>query len=252
MRCWLLLYGAALLSAGSAFSEPSDFTHLVSTARMERGELDLALSEGLQRGVGPAGAPAPGSGLGGGAYTGVGHLLSAYFRPFDPLTLGLQQEFRQLAVNDLRVGVWVPEARWLLTPSWAVQLRAVGQARLRLNARRGSTYVLGASASRLQGRWDWLGTIGYEHGLDSNPEQGGRYELGASYRWSSLWSFAAEAWGVWTATPDAPFEFDLHLGPSVRVTLGRCWVSGNLAPGVRLQAGTFTDLAATLQVGIGI
>jgi hypothetical protein len=240
------------LAAGQALAEPSDFTHLVSTARMERWELDVSFSEALQRGIGPAGAPATGSGMGGGAYVGVGHLISAYFRPFDPLTIGLQQNFRQLAVDDLRVGVLIPEARWLLTPNWAVQLSAVGQARVRVNARRASTFVVGVSASRLTGRWEFLGTVGYEDGIDSNPEQGGRYELGASYRLSTLLSFAAEAWGVWTYSPGVPTEFDLHVGPSVRLALGRCWISANLAPGLRSQAGTYTDLAATLQLGIGI
>jgi hypothetical protein len=159
-------------------------------------------------------------------YGTLTHRVNVGFGVTDWLTLGIEQNVKQDGM-DFSVGVLAPEVRV------GRGVAAYSQARIRINAPRPSTMVVGVAADRRIRAFTLAARAGFESTIAADSvERGVRYELGGAWSFARDWSLGAEFWGnsTWTGTGR---QGDHHGGPTLQYDVGKLRLGLALAIGVR-------------------
>lgn len=246
---------AVLLTASAALAEGSDFARLEQFAPLEQGDASAAASVEVQGAISRAQKGSSG-GTGDAGYSGAVERIYGRFGVTDRIAVALEPTVRQTDLSTFTLQTLVPEVRVkLLSLPAGVLLSAFGDARLRLNGRRGSTAEVGLGLERKIGALALVANASFEHGaFDSRGTKGARYEAGASLRILEPLSLGLEAWGAFQFDAGETFQQDHHAGPTLKLRLGkRSWVSGNVAVGAKDRTNVrFIDWTALTQLGFSL
>lgn len=257
----LLVLIPALVAA-----EPFVFTRIGQSAGLEAGDLGATYSIETksdihvyvkQEGGGGGGG---GGGLGGQRdYQGVTHRLQAAVGLSDLVTAGLSQTFRQTEVEDFSLGVLVPEVRLNLnaisgSPLYGlpVDVSAYFASRLRINARRQTSMVMGIGLAGDLGPLLGYLDLGFETTVESGEQENGlRYQAGLSYRPIDSLRVAFEAWGAMVWPNYTVYQQDHHAGPSAKLQLGPVWLGISGGVGMKERPNKiFVDLSGMFHTGL--
>ena len=252
------------LAAGApAGAEQFDLTRAVQSTSLDQGDFTTTYGVEIQRGITTVskgtggGGTGDGGGLGGRRdYQGVMHRLAAYYAPLSWFALGVDQSVRQLDYGEFEYGVLYPEARFRLPllRSVGVETSAFTGTRIRINARRAHTMVVGVGAERRFGRLALLVDVAGETSLATEDRENGlRYEAGASmFLWGPL-SAALEFWGTAVWPDNAVFQHSQHAGPTLKVRLRRFWAATNVGVGIKDRPNnTFYEYAVMVVLGFAL
>ncbi|HEY3351981.1 MAG TPA: hypothetical protein VGQ83_01910 [Polyangia bacterium] len=249
------------LCAGRAAGEQFDFTRLVQSSSLDRGDLTTAYTLEVSRSLsvitkGPGGGGG-GGGLGGQRdYDGVSHRLAAYYGILRWLSVGVDQTLQQRSASEFQYGVLAAETRFRLPAleRLGIQPSLFVGPRIRVNARRGHTLVAGTGLERNTGRLKLVVDLGAEAAVtEDNRANSLRYEAGAHYQLTGVLSAALEAWGVLEWPEAGPFQYAHHGGPTLKLRLQRFWAAANVGFGVKDRPNKdFYDATCMVQLGFAL
>ncbi len=256
------LLGILLGTAPSARAEPDAFIRMDQTTWL--GKYQLGITYGLEAKTAlrdiekpdSDGGDGGGGGLGGRrSYQGVTHRLWTGFGITDWLSASMDHTMGQTVVNDVQYKTLVLQLRghWQrIFPNLPVELDTFAESRIRVNARRQPSAVIGVGIGRTWGRLHLFGDVGFETTLNEiHRENGMRYRLAfavRAFRWLRL---ALEAWGSLVWPEYSVFQQDHHGGPSILFRYKRAWLGVNVAVGMKERPHRyFVDLVTMGKLGL--
>ncbi len=241
---------ACLLLPVAAAAEPLVFLRVDQAGGLDRGGVGASYTLEAARAV----LAVQGSADRGDAYTGATHRITAAYGVLDWLTVGVEQSLRQVAGDQLRIGVLAPEVRARLD-AFGLPVEGLGayvQGRVRVTAQRPSSLVGGLVLDRGLGAFVLAARLGFEATVvGTAPELGFRSELGISRALGESWKVSAEEWGSSRWVGGVP-ENDYHVGPSLQVRWKALKVGLQLGVGEKAAAGLLVvDGVAMVRAALG-
>jgi len=249
-----------LAQGRAASAEPETFVRLDQTTWLGRYEFaasySLEAKSQLKEYQVAQGGGGGGGGLGGRqSYDGVTHRLWSGFGVTRWLSVSVDHTFGQADLQDLTYKNLVLQVRGhfgRIFKNLPVEVDGFAESRVRLNARRRPSVVLGIGVARAWGKLRLAANVGFETTVEpEHRENGMRYEVGFSYRPWRFMTIAVEGWGSLVWPTYAVFQHDHHAGPSLMFRVGRVWIGASAGFGAkRRPAKVFVDVSSMGKLGV--
>jgi len=250
----------AALHPNEATAEPEAFLRMDQTRWLDKHQLGITYGMELKAALQDWKKPGAGGGGGGGldgrkSYKGVVHRLWTGFGLTEWLSLGAEHTMGQAKVDAFEYKVLSLQVRlhWRrIFKRLPLELDSFVESRVRVNARRKPSAVVGMGAGKSWSKVRLAGSVGFETTLnDERRENGLRYEVGLSYRPWKFMMLSAEIWGILVWPDYSVFQHSHHGGPSLMFLYGRLWLGANVALGMKDRPHrVYLDISIMAKLGV--